>query len=134
MKPIPTHSRTKPKSNSLPDVVLTSSLQTNNTQVPLLSQSQLNSTPEPNGPKKSTPSDQQQCGSCRAFGATEAFSDRFSIKLGDNINVVLSPEDLISYDTNDYGYYGGYMGMAWEYLQDHGALSDSCFPYQAGSG
>lgn len=78
--------------------------------------------------------DQQQCGSCWAFGATEAFSDRFAIKSGDKIDVVLSPEDLVSCDTNDYGCNGGYMDMAWEYLQDHGAVTDGCFPYQAGSG
>jgi cathepsin B len=78
--------------------------------------------------------DQQQCGSCWAFGATEAFSDRFAIASNGKINVVLSPEDLVSCDTNDYGCNGGYMDMAWEYLNDHGAVSDSCFPYQAGSG
>lgn len=26
------------------------------------------------------------------------------------------------------------MDMAWEYLDQHGVVSDSCFPYQAGSG
>jgi hypothetical protein len=26
------------------------------------------------------------------------------------------------------------MDMAWEYLADHGAATDSCFPYSAGSG
>jgi C1A family cysteine protease len=40
--------------------------------------------------------DQQQCGSCWVFGATKAFSDRFTIKLGDKIDVVLSPKDLVS--------------------------------------
>lgn len=78
--------------------------------------------------------DQQQCGSCWAFGASEAFSDRFAIASNGKINVVLSPEDLVSCDTNDYGCNGGYMDMAWEYLNDHGIVSDSCFPYQAGSG
>lgn len=75
--------------------------------------------------------DQQQCGSCWAFGATEAFSDRFAINGKD---VILSPEDLVSCDQNDYGCNGGYMDMAWEYLADHGAVTDSCFPYTAGSG
>jgi len=75
--------------------------------------------------------DQQSCGSCWAFGATEAFSDRFAINGKD---VILSPEDLVSCDTNDYGCNGGYMDMAWEYLADHGAAEDKCFPYSAGSG
>lgn len=75
--------------------------------------------------------DQQQCGSCWAFGATEAFSDRFAINGQD---VILSPEDLVSCDTNDYGCNGGYMDMAWEYLAQHGAALDTCIPYEAGSG
>lgn len=78
--------------------------------------------------------DQQSCGSCWAFGATEAFSDRIAIASQGKVDVVLSPEDLVSCDTNDYGCNGGYMDMAWEYLGDHGAVADSCFPYTAGSG
>lgn len=78
--------------------------------------------------------DQQQCGSCWAFGATEAFSDRIAIKSDGKTDVILSPEDLVSCDTNDYGCNGGYMDMAWEYLQNTGAASDACFPYTAGSG
>jgi len=78
--------------------------------------------------------DQQQCGSCWAFGASEAFSDRFAIASNGKVNVVLSPEDLVSCDTNDYGCNGGYMDMAWEYLDQNGIVTDSCFPYQAGSG
>ena len=78
--------------------------------------------------------DQQSCGSCWAFGATEAFSDRFAISSKGAVNVVLSPEDMVSCDHNDYGCSGGYMDMAWEYLAQHGVVSDACFPYTAGSG
>lgn len=78
--------------------------------------------------------DQQQCGACWAFGATESFSDRIAINSDGKVNVVLSPEDLVSCDTTDYGCNGGYMDMAWEYLDQHGAVTDGCFPYQAGSG
>lgn len=78
--------------------------------------------------------DQQQCGSCWAFGASEAFSDRFAIASNGKVNVVLSPEELVSCDTNDYGCNGGYMDMAWEFLENHGVTSDACFPYTAGSG
>lgn len=35
--------------------------------------------------------DQQKCGSCWAFGASEALSDRFCIASKKEINVVLSP-------------------------------------------
>jgi cathepsin B len=57
--------------------------------------------------------DQQQCGSCWAFGASEAFSDRLAIKSAGKVNVVLSPEDMVSCDQSDYGCGGGYMENAW---------------------
>jgi len=78
--------------------------------------------------------DQQSCGSCWAFGSTEAFSDRFAIASNGAIDVILSPEDLVSCDKTDYGCNGGYLENAWEYLESKGAVSDSCFPYTAGSG
>jgi len=57
--------------------------------------------------------DQQQCGSCWAFGASEAFSDRWAIATQGKVNVVLSPEDMVSCDSSDYGCGGGYMENAW---------------------
>jgi C1A family cysteine protease len=54
--------------------------------------------------------DQAQCGSCWAFGATEALSDRFCISGQD---VILSPQDLVSCDGNNYGCDGGYLNYAW---------------------
>ena len=54
--------------------------------------------------------DQAQCGSCWAFGATEAFSDRLCINGQD---VILSPQDLVSCDANNYGCDGGYLNLAW---------------------
>ena len=78
--------------------------------------------------------DQQKCGSCWAFGASEAFSDRLAIASAGKTNVVLSPEDLVSCDTGDYGCGGGYMEHAWEYLLNTGIVSDTCFPYTAGTG
>jgi cathepsin B len=54
--------------------------------------------------------DQAQCGSCWAFGATEALSDRFCIAGRD---VILSPQDLVSCDLNNYGCNGGYLNLAW---------------------
>jgi len=55
--------------------------------------------------------DQAQCGSCWAFGATEALSDRFC-KAGKS-GVILSPQDLVSCDYNNYGCDGGYLNLAW---------------------
>jgi len=75
---------------------------------------------------------QEQCGSCWAFGATEALSDRFCISK--NINVVLSPEDLVSCDDTNDGCQGGQLQAAWEFMASQGVVDDSCFPYTAGSG
>lgn len=76
--------------------------------------------------------DQAGCGSCWAFGASESFSDRLAIVGGPN--VVLSPQDMVSCDTNDYGCQGGYMDMAWEFIDKEGLVSESCFPYASQSG
>jgi len=78
--------------------------------------------------------DQAQCGSCWAFGATEAFSDRFAINSKGAIDVILSPQDLVSCDTSDYGCGGGYLDHAWNYLSATGAVLDTCFPYTSQSG
>jgi cathepsin B len=74
---------------------------------------------------------QQQCGSCWAFGATEALSDRFCIA---GTDVILSPEDLVECDSTDMGCQGGYLNKAWEYLEGTGAVTDTCSPYVSGSG
>jgi len=78
--------------------------------------------------------DQAQCGSCWAFGATESLSDRFAIATNGTINLVLSPEDLVSCDDSDYGCEGGYLQNAWDYMVNSGVVTESCFPYQAGGG
>lgn len=78
--------------------------------------------------------DQAQCGSCWAFGASEALSDRFCIASNGSIDVVLSPEDLVACDNIDHGCNGGYLAMAWRYLTNTGIVTDSCFPYSSGDG
>jgi cathepsin B len=57
--------------------------------------------------------DQGSCGSCWAFGSTESLSDRFAIFSSGKVDVVLSPEDLVSCDSTDYGCGGGYLENAW---------------------
>ena len=78
--------------------------------------------------------DQAQCGSCWAFGATEALSDRFCINSNGSVDVVLSPQDLVSCDTVDQGCNGGYLAMAWRFQQNTGVVTDSCYPYSSQSG
>jgi len=77
--------------------------------------------------------DQQRCGSCWAFSASEVLSDRVAIVTG-KASPVLSPEDMVSCDTGDMGCSGGSLPGAWSYLQSTGIVSDACLPYSAGSG
>jgi cathepsin B len=75
--------------------------------------------------------DQGNCGSCWAFGATEALSDRFCIQKG--IDVVLSPQWLLDCDYTDAGCDGGTLDRVWQYLNFLGVPADSCDPYTAGT-
>ncbi len=54
---------------------------------------------------------QAQCGSCWAFGSSEAFSDLHCIAGGKND--IYSPQDLVSCDTNDMACNGGWLDKAW---------------------
>jgi len=77
--------------------------------------------------------DQQQCGSCWAFSASEVLSDRVAIASG-AASPVLSAEDLVSCDRGDMGCNGGQLPTAWEYLHRTGLVTDACYPYTAGLG
>jgi len=77
--------------------------------------------------------DQAQCGSCWAFSASEVLSDRAAIAAG-KPSPVLSAEDMVSCDKGDMGCNGGQLDHAWKYLIDTGIVTDTCFPYSAGSG
>jgi len=78
--------------------------------------------------------DQGECGSCWAFGATEALSDRFCIQSSGKIDVVLSPQTLVSCDSEDGGCNGGEIPSAWDFLWQNGALTTECEPYISGHG
>jgi cathepsin B len=78
--------------------------------------------------------DQQQCGSCWAFGASETLSDRFCIASKGAVDVVLSPQDMVSCDAWDMGCNGGILSFAWSYLQNTGIVTDECTPYVSGTG
>jgi len=74
---------------------------------------------------------QEQCGSCWAFSASEVLSDRFCI--GEQVNVVLSPQWLVSCDSTNSGCQGGYLNRVWEYMASTGIPKDSCDPYISGN-
>jgi len=75
---------------------------------------------------------QQHCGSCWAFSASEVLSDRVAIKTGKK-SPVLSAEDMVSCDKSDMGCKGGRLNSAWSYLEHTGIVTDTCFPYGAGN-
>jgi cathepsin B len=50
---------------------------------------------------------QEKCGSCWAFAASEAFSDRLCIASKSELNLIFSPESLVECDKSDFGCQGG---------------------------
>jgi cathepsin B len=78
--------------------------------------------------------DQESCGSCWAFAASTTLSWRLCITTSGDKNFMLSPQDLVSCDENDFGCNGGSMVNAWYYLLNTGIVTDTCYPYESGSG
>lgn len=77
---------------------------------------------------------QLKCGSCWAHAASEVLSDRFCIASNETVNVVLSPQDLVSCDFLDFGCNGGSLLFSWIYLRFFGIVTDECKPYTSGAG
>jgi cathepsin B len=75
--------------------------------------------------------DQGPCGSCWAFGAVEAMSDRICIASGQKDQTELSAEDVVSCCgfACGSGCNGGYPSAAWEFAVDDGIPSESAYPY-----
>jgi len=72
--------------------------------------------------------DQSACGSCWAFGAVEAMSDRNCIFLKKNLS--LSTEDMVACCSScGDGCGGGYPDAAWDYWVKTGLVTDTCSPY-----
>jgi len=74
--------------------------------------------------------DQSACGTCWAFGAVEAISDRYCIA-GLNNNMSLSTGDMgfcCGFSCGD-GCDGGFPAAAWAYWVRHGLVTEDCYPY-----
>eukprot|EP00823_Brevimastigomonas_motovehiculus_P003397 TRINITY_DN205_c0_g1_i1.p1 TRINITY_DN205_c0_g1~~TRINITY_DN205_c0_g1_i1.p1 ORF type:complete len:333 (+),score=55.99 TRINITY_DN205_c0_g1_i1:32-1030(+) len=80
--------------------------------------------------------DQSNCGSCWAFGAVEAMTDRICIQTKQQVH--LSATDMLSCcDSCGDGCEGGFPGSAWDYWVSEGVVTGSnfgdknplCFPY-----
>lgn len=92
----------------------------------------------PNCPTIKEVRDQGSCGSCWAFGAVEAMSDRICIKSKGQTQVHISAEDLMTCCTAcGNGCDGGFPGSAWEYYKNTGIVTggqwnskQGCQPYQ----
>ncbi|XP_055348612.1 cathepsin B-like isoform X2 [Paramacrobiotus metropolitanus] len=89
----------------------------------------------PNCPTIQEVRDQGACGSCWAFGAVEAMSDRYCIH--SNLQEHVSAQDLLTCcDECGFGCDGGFPGSAWDYWVSDGLVSggnynsnQGCRPY-----
>nr|AIS22047.1 cathepsin B4 [Fasciola gigantica] len=91
----------------------------------------------PNCPSISEIRDQSGCGSCWAFGAVGAMSDRVCIHSNGQMKPRLSARDLLSCcNVCGYGCDGGYPSKAWDYWKSNGIVTGGsleeptgCAPY-----
>lgn len=95
----------------------------------------------PNCPTIQEVRDQGSCGSCWAFGAVEAMSDRICIASKGANNFHISAEDLVDCCAScGFGCNGGYPEAAWEYFVHTGLVTggnynsnQGCQPYSIAS-
>jgi len=95
----------------------------------------------PNCPTLKEVRDQGSCGSCWAFGAVEAMSDRICIASNGAQNAHISAEDLVSCCTScGFGCDGGFPQSAWTYYKSTGLVTggnynskEGCEPYTIAS-
>ncbi|CAL6097549.1 Cathepsin_B [Hexamita inflata] len=78
--------------------------------------------------------DQQKCGSCWAFSAVGAFSDRRCTAGLDTERVQYSEEYVVACDTHDKGCQGGSILYVHMFLKKTGTPTLKCISYKSGDG
>ncbi|XP_077449571.1 cathepsin B [Stigmatopora argus] len=82
----------------------------------------------PNCPTLKEIRDQGSCGSCWAFGAAEAISDRVCIHSNAKVSVEISAQDLLTCcDSCGMGCNGGYPSTAWDFWTNTGLVSGGLY-------
>uniref|UniRef100_A0A3Q3AY30 Cathepsin B n=1 Tax=Kryptolebias marmoratus TaxID=37003 RepID=A0A3Q3AY30_KRYMA len=82
----------------------------------------------PNCPTLQQIRDQGNCGSCWAFGAAEAISDRLCIQSGGKVSLEISAEDLLTCcDECGMGCFGGYPSAAWDFWTSKGLVTGGLY-------
>ncbi|XP_072017541.1 uncharacterized peptidase C1-like protein F26E4.3 [Amphiura filiformis] len=77
--------------------------------------------------------DQGHCGSSWAFSTTAVASDRHAIQSEGKMDMLLSPQNLLSCNTRGQrGCDGGHLDRAWWYMRKRGVVTDNCYPYMSG--
>ena len=72
--------------------------------------------------------DQSACGSCWAFGAVSAMSDRLCVKSGQKDQRRISSEDLLECcDSCGFGCEGGYLYQSWSYSKSDGLVTGGLY-------
>ena len=72
--------------------------------------------------------DQANCGSCWAFGAVEAMSDRICIKSGQKDQTRVSSQNLLACcSACGFGCDGGYPAYAWNYWKNTGIVTGGLY-------
>lgn len=72
---------------------------------------------------------QGNCGSCWAFSAATSFAGRLMITGQTSSELELSPQVLVTCDTDDTGCNGGLLSNAWTFLTNTGTTTWECVPY-----
>ena len=86
----------------------------------------------PECPSISEIRDQGACGSCWAFGAVGAMSDRYCIASNGKQKVEVSAEDLLACCPCGMGCYGGVPASAWEYWVEYGLVTGGLYHSKVG--